>query len=68
LRLKGGNRTGADADEKEEKRDFRSASGGDDAEWRLASLHSGVPFDEARKQTGFPLVPEKVPVTFSLSP
>jgi len=40
----------------------------DAAEWHLASLHPGVSRDEVRKQTGFPLLPEKVPETPSPSP
>lgn len=31
--------------------------------WRLSSLHPGVPFEEARTQTGFPLGPATVPTT-----
>lgn len=33
------------------------------SEWRLSSLHPGVTFEEAQKETGFPLVPSEVPVT-----
>jgi glutaconate CoA-transferase, subunit B len=36
---------------------------GQDGEWRLASLHPGVTFDEAQGQTGFPLAPSRVPET-----
>lgn len=32
-------------------------------EWRLASLHPGVPFEEAQRETGFPLHPPDVPET-----
>ncbi len=32
-------------------------------EWRLLSLHPGVSFGEAQKETGFPLSPSSVPVT-----
>lgn len=32
-------------------------------EWRLLSLHPGVTYEEARRETGFPLLPESVPVT-----
>lgn len=37
-------------------------------EWRLLSLHPGVTFGEAQKKTGFPLLPESVPVTEAPSP
>lgn len=33
------------------------------AEWRLLSLHPGVSFEEAQRETGFPLAPAEVPVT-----
>ncbi len=33
------------------------------AEWRLLSLHPGVSFEEARRQTGFPLAPDDAPET-----
>jgi glutaconate CoA-transferase subunit B len=32
-------------------------------EWRLLTLHPGVAFEEAQKETGFPLAPREVPVT-----
>ena len=38
------------------------------AEWRLLSLHPGVTFAEAQKETGFPLLPLIVPVTEAPSP
>ena len=38
------------------------------AEWRLASLHPGVSYEEASRETGFPLRPEKAPETTSPSP
>ncbi len=37
------------------------------AEWRLASLHPGVTFEEIRKETAFPVSPETVPETPSPS-
>lgn len=37
-------------------------------EWRLLSLHPGVSFAEAQKETGFPLSPEDVPATKAPSP
>jgi glutaconate CoA-transferase subunit B len=37
-------------------------------EWRLLSLHPGVTFEEAQKETGFPLTPNTVPVTEAPSP
>jgi glutaconate CoA-transferase subunit B len=37
-------------------------------EWRLLSLHPGVTFEEAQKETGFPLKPRSVPVTEGPSP
>jgi glutaconate CoA-transferase subunit B len=40
----------------------------DAGEWRLSTLHPGVSYEEARKETGFPLMPEKVPDTPSPSP
>lgn len=41
---------------------------GPSGEWRLASLHPGVPFEEAQRETGFPLSPSEVPETPSPSP
>ena len=38
------------------------------AKWRLASLHPGVTYGEAQKETGFPLSPETAPDTPSPSP
>ncbi|HEU5359594.1 MAG TPA: CoA-transferase [Candidatus Deferrimicrobiaceae bacterium] len=38
------------------------------AEWRLASLHPGVSYAEASRETGFPLRPEKAAETPSPSP
>ncbi len=40
----------------------------DAGEWRLSTLHPGVSYEEARRETGFPLMPEKVPDTPSPSP
>jgi len=40
----------------------------EDGEWRLLSLHPGVSFAEAQKETGFPLSPGEAPVTPSPSP
>ena len=37
-------------------------------EWRLFSLHPGVPFEEAQRETGFPLAPADVPATPAPSP
>jgi len=37
------------------------------AEWRLLSLHPGVSFEEAQRETGFPLAPADVPATPSPS-
>ncbi len=37
-------------------------------EWRLLTLHPGVSFGEAQKETGFPLAPENVPVTPAPAP
>jgi len=37
------------------------------AEWRLLSLHPGVSFGEAQRETGFPLAPADVPETPSPS-
>lgn len=33
------------------------------AEWRLLTLHPGVSFEEAQRETGFPLAPAEVPET-----
>jgi len=44
--------------------DFDTAAG----EWKLASLHPGVSFDEVQAETGFALAPREVPVTEGPSP